>query len=284
MEYLLYLQHLREVAPEIVNEGILFLSEFMGGTGALAVIALVYWCISKPAGTFMLLNFSSTYMMNHTLKNIFCIRRPFLLDPRIQPYTTATGYSFPSGHTMLGTAVYSSAAIWQKSRKWFVGVCTFMILLTAFGRNWIGVHTPKDVIVGILAALLVVFCQYHTLLWLEKHPEKDILVLIISIIWAAALLLFIQGSAKSCGIFLGVYIGWFAERRWVRFEVQGTLICRILQYIPGMGFVLVIYKVLLPILVSPFSENMQTLLINAFTFFSVTALWPAILRLFQKKK
>ncbi|MBQ2412350.1 MAG: hypothetical protein II313_02885, partial [Anaerotignum sp.] len=98
------------------------------------------------------------------------------------------------------------------------------------------------------------------------------------------LLFFIQDSAKPCGIFLGVYIGWFAERRWVRFEVQGTLISRILQYILGMGFVLVMYKVLLPILVSPFSENMQTLLINAFTFFSVTALWPAILRLFQKKK
>ena len=57
MEYLLYLQQLREAAPGIVNEGILFLSEFMGGTGALAVIALVYWCISKCAGSFMLLNF-----------------------------------------------------------------------------------------------------------------------------------------------------------------------------------------------------------------------------------
>ena len=111
MEYLLYLQHLREITPEIVNEGILFLSEFMGGTGALAVIALVYWCISKCAGAFMLLNFSSAYMINQTLKNIFCVSRPFVLDPRIQPYTTATGYSFPSGHTMQGTAVYSSSLI-----------------------------------------------------------------------------------------------------------------------------------------------------------------------------
>ena len=284
MEYLLFLQQLRESTPSIINEAILFVSEFMGGTGALAVIALIYWCISKQAGSFMLLNFSSAYMMNQTLKNIFCVSRPFLRDSRLHPYTEATGYSFPSGHTMLGTAVYSSAAIWQKNRKWFVGVCIVLTLLTAFGRNWVGVHTPQDVIVGILVSLAVVFAQLHMLRWLDKMPGKDILVLIFSILWAAVLLIFIPASEKACGIFLGVYIGWFIERRWVGFEVSGKLIHRVLQYILGMGLVLVVYKVLTPILVKPFSENLQTLFINLFTFLTVTALYPALLRLVQKKK
>ena len=284
MEYLLFLQNLRESAPDVVNEGILFLSEFMGGTGALAVMALVYWCISKWAGSFMLLNFSGAYMMNQTLKNIFCVSRPFLRDPRIQPYTSAEGYSFPSGHTMLGTAVYSSAAIWQKKRKWFVALCACMILLTAFGRNWIGVHTPEDVIVGILVSLAVVFAQYRMLLWLEHKPGKDILVLLFAVLWAAALLIFIPGSEKTCGIFLGVYIGWFVERRWIGFEVKGTLIRRILRYVLGMGVVLAMYKGVLPLLARPFAENVQTLIINGFTFFTVTALWPAILQLSRKKK
>lgn len=284
MEYLLFLQNLRESAPSVVNDGILFLSEFMGGTGALAVMALIYWCVSKWAGSFMLLNFSGAYMMNQTLKNIFCVSRPFVLDSRIQPYTDATGYSFPSGHTMLGTAVYSSAAIWQKGRKWFVALCAFLILLTAFGRNWVGVHTPQDVVVGILVSLVVVFTQYRMLLWLEQKPGKDVLVLLFAILWAAALLVLIPGSEKTCGIFLGVYIGWFVERRCIRFEVKGTLIHRILQYVLGMGFVLAMYKGLLPMLARPFSANVQTLIINGFTFFTVTALWPAILRFSQKKK
>lgn len=284
MEYLLFLQNLRESVPGFVNEGILFLSEFMGGTGALAVMALVYWCINKWAGSFMLLNFSGAYMMNQTLKNIFCVSRPFLRDSRLKPYVEATGYSFPSGHTMLGTAVYSSAAIWQKKHKWFVALCAFLILLTAFGRNWIGVHTPEDVIVGILVSLAVVFVQYRMLLWLEQKPEKDIWVLLFVILWAAALLILIPGSEKPCGIILGVYFGWFVERRWVGFEVRGTLIQRVLQYLFGMVFVLAMYKGLMPVLARPFSENVQTLLINGFTFFTVTALWPAMLRLFQKKK
>ena len=284
MGYLLFLQNLRESAPAFLNEGILFFSEFMGGTGALAVMALVYWCISKRAGSFMLLNFSGAYMANQTLKNIFCVRRPFIRDSRLHPYASATGYSFPSGHTMLGTAVYSSAAIWQKGRKWFVALCALFILLTAFGRNWIGVHTPQDVIVGILVSLVVVFGQYRMLLWLEKRPEKKILVLLLAILWSAILLIFIPGSEKTCGIFLGVYIGWFVEEKWIHFEVQGTLIQRILQYVLGMGFVLVVYKVLAPLVTSPFSENVQTLFINGITFFTVMALWPALLHFVQKKK
>lgn len=284
MEYLFFLQNLRENTPHFINEGILFLSEFIGGTGALALISLVYWCISKWAGSFMLLNFSGAYMMNQTLKNIFCVSRPFLRDPRLHPYTSASGYSFPSGHTMLGTAVYSSAAVWQKNRKWFVGLCIFMTLFTAFGRNWAGVHTPQDVIVGILVSLAVVFGQLHMLRWLDKQPEKDILILIFSILWAAILLFFIPGSEKTCGIFLGVYIGWFIERRWIRFEVMGTPVRRALQYILGMGCVLIMYKVLIPSLVKPLTENLQTLLINLFTFLTVTALYPALLRLMQRKK
>ena len=33
-----------------------------------------------------------------------------------------------------------------------------------------------------------------------------------------------------------------------------------------------------------FSENLQTLLINLFTLLTVTALWPAVLNLWRKKK
>ena len=284
MEYLLFLQQLRESAPDFLNKAILVLSEFIGGTGAVAIMALIYWCISKRAGSFMLLNFSGAYLMNQTLKNIFRVSRPFIRDTRIHPYTTASGYSFPSGHTMLGTAVYTSAAIWQKNRKWVVCFCIFMTLFTAFGRNWVGVHTPQDVIVGILSSLVVVFCQYRMLNWLEKNPEKDLFVLIFCILWAAVLLMFVPKSEKPCGIFLGAYIGWFIERRWIRFEVKGTVVQRILKYILGMVFVLVMYKVLVPVLMKPFSENLQTLAVNFFTFLTVTALYPAVLNLMHKKK
>lgn len=41
----------------------------------------------------------------------FCIERPFTRDARLTPYVDATGYSFPSGHTMLATGFYGGVAL-----------------------------------------------------------------------------------------------------------------------------------------------------------------------------
>lgn len=283
MDYLLFLQELRNSAGSAVNETILFISEFMGGAGALAVIALVYWCLCKWAGSMMLLNFSGAYMMNQTLKNIFCVSRPFVLDDRLQPYKLASGYSFPSGHTMLGTAMYSSAALWQRRRKWFVAICALLTLLTAFGRNWIGVHTPQDVLVGMAVSCAVVAFNYYALKWLEKKPKMDVLYLAVGVLWAVLLLALIPGSGKVCGIFLGAVVGWWIERRWIRFETEGSLLCRALRYVGGMAVVLAFYKGLLPVVLAPLGDNTEALLLNFLTFLLVSAGWPAVIALVQKR-
>lgn len=283
MEYLLFLQDLRNGAGSAINETIRFISEVMGGAGALAVIALVYWCLNKWAGSFMLLNFSGAYMMNQTLKNIFCINRPFIQDSRLQPYTEATGYSFPSGHTMLGTAVYSSAAVWQRRKKWFVALCAVLTLLTAFGRNWLGVHTLKDVLVGMAVSLAVVAAHYFVLKKIEKNPKLDVALLVFGIVWAVCLLILVPGSEKVAGIYLGAVIGWWIERRFIRFSVEGGIVRRILVYVLGMAVVLAFNKKLLPIVFAPVGETLLPLFVNGFTFLLVSAGWPAVIALFQRR-
>ena len=157
MAYLLFLQDLRNGALSMLNEPILFISAVMGGAGGVAVIALVYWCLSKWAGALMLLNFSSAYLANQTLKNIFCISRPFVQDVRLTPYVPASGYSFPSGHTMSATCTYGTTVAWQrKKRTWLAVLCGVLIALTGFSRNFLGVHTPQDVIVGFSEALILI--------------------------------------------------------------------------------------------------------------------------------
>lgn len=278
MEYLLFLQELRLGAGNFVNEFILNLSAFMGETGGQAVIALVYWCICKWAGSLMLLNFSSAYMTNQTLKNIFCVQRPFLLDERLQPYVSASGYSFPSGHTMLGTAVYASAAVWQRRRKWFVALCALMTLLTAFGRNWIGVHTIKDVLAGIAVSCAVVFLNLWLLKQLEKRPKLEAFFLPAGIVWAAALMVFIPGSFKVCGIYLGVLSGLAIERRWIGFQADGSFLRRALRFAGGMIAVLVFNKLLLPAVLSPLGSAASDFIKNFVTFLVITAGWPAVIK------
>ncbi len=44
------------------------------------------------------------------------------------------------------------------------------MVLIAFSRNYLGVHTPQDILVGIAVGLLVMWLTYKLTLWLKKHP------------------------------------------------------------------------------------------------------------------
>ena len=52
--------------------------------------------------------------INQVLKIIFCVQRPWILDKRIKASSyaleSATGYSFPSGHTQSGVTVFGCLA------------------------------------------------------------------------------------------------------------------------------------------------------------------------------
>ena len=277
MAYLLFLQDLRNSAGNTLNELILTISEIMGGAGGVAVMALVYWCLSKWAGKLMLMNFSSAYMANQTLKNIFCVNRPFVIDQRLQPYVVESGYSFPSGHTMLGTAIYGSVAVWQRKRKWLVALCVLSTLLTAFGRNWIGVHTPQDVLVGILVSCVVIAVNLWILRQTEENPKKEALFLAAAVVWAILLGVLIPSSGKACGIYLGTMIGLVIERRWVGFSVDGSVLRRVIRYVLGMVAVLVASKGL-PVVLSPLGSTVAPLIENFLLLLLVTAGWPAVIK------
>ena len=70
----------------------------------LVLLAIVYWCVHKELGTYLMMGWSGNRLVNGALKVTACVYRPWIRDARIIPYgdsmTTATGYSFPSGHTM----------------------------------------------------------------------------------------------------------------------------------------------------------------------------------------
>lgn len=277
MAYLLFLQDLRNGAGSALSEPLLFISAFMGGAGGIAVMALVYWCLNKWAGALMLLNFSSAYMANETLKNIFCISRPFVLDQRLTPYVPASGYSFPSGHTMMGTAVYGSAAVWQRKRKGVVALCVLLTLLTAFGRNWIGVHTPQDVLVGMLASSMVIAANLWIIRRVQAEPKKEALFLAACAVWALALLALLPSSGKVCGIYLGAITGLVIERRWIGFRVEGSAVSCAIFYVAGMAAVLAVSKGG-ELLFAPLGSKFGPLAENFMVLLLVTAGWPAVMK------
>ena len=160
IEYLLWLQNLRDSCGEILTPFMVWLSDDFAEGVLLIVPFIVYWCMSKRGGMFLLLSMGISQFLANVIKMTFCVYRPFIRDPRVIPYGhKSSSYSFPSGHTMTaapilgGLASLSREEYMHPSRvniflAWLL--CPVMILAVMFSRNYLGAHTPQDVIAGLI--------------------------------------------------------------------------------------------------------------------------------------
>ena len=69
----------------------------------LGIMAVIYWCVSKDFGTYLLMGWSGNRLVNGVLKVTACAYRPWIRDARIVPYgnsmTTATARRMPMAAT-----------------------------------------------------------------------------------------------------------------------------------------------------------------------------------------
>ena len=183
IEILLSLQQFRNGAGGFLTD---FLNKmtFLGELNtAIVLMAIIYWCVSKDIGSYLLMGWSGNRLVNGVLKVTVCAYRPWIRDPRIVPYgnsmTTATGYSFPSGHTMNAATTFGGFTVRRDMPTALRVVTGLMVLLVGFSRPFLGVHTPQDVLVGAAAGMLVMWLVWRMMQWLEAHPEKNRLVVLI---------------------------------------------------------------------------------------------------------
>ena len=129
-----------------------------GGVSAILVIAIFLIVIlkEKKYKLGVLLNLLLITGMNQLLKNI--IRRP---RPSTLRLINETGYSFPSGHSMVGLAFYGFLIyiIYKKVNNKYLRnisiiLLSFLILLIGFSRIYLGVHYFSDVLGGFLFSLV----------------------------------------------------------------------------------------------------------------------------------
>jgi len=106
-------------------------------------------------------------LLSSILKNAFDRPRPELVPHLSAVYTS----SFPSGHSMLSSAVYLTLGallarlvqrVWLK--VYFVGVALLVTFLVGCSRVYMGVHYPTDVLAGLCAGL-----SWAVLCWLTAR-------------------------------------------------------------------------------------------------------------------
>ena len=178
IEYLLLLQRLREAAGGLLTPLMELVSELAASSVTIGAAAFVFWAVDRHFGGFLMLNYVGSSLLNQAVKLTACVYRPWVRDGRVQPVLTAldkaTGYSFPSGHTQSAAAIYGSVALWYgKKRPWLAGLMAAMILLTGFSRNYLGVHTPQDVLVSMALCAGYLWLNGKVAALLEKRPGLD---------------------------------------------------------------------------------------------------------------
>ncbi len=215
----------------------------------IPIVALIYWCINKEMGYWLCWCSAMGNLVVNSVKGIFKIERPIGLEGiRTLRESTATGYSFPSGHTQNAANVYTALAR-AVNRKRFWAIAIILPLLVGVSRLYLGVHWPMDVAAGYFIGICVPLVLWLIYRRLANH--KSLLFLISSLIFTP--FCFMTGDIadfwKSFGFAVGLAAAAYIETKFINFEVEGSIKTKTIRFCVGMLLVVAVYgsmKLLLP--------------------------------------
>ncbi|MBQ8835297.1 MAG: phosphatase PAP2 family protein [Oscillospiraceae bacterium] len=297
-----FLYFLESIRMPGLNEFMLLVTKLGEETAFLAAALIVFWCVDKRRGYYLMsVGFIGT-MANQFLKLLCRVPRPWVLDENFtileEAREAATGYSFPSGHSQNAVGTFGSIAYTSKN-KWVKGVCIAVAVLVPLSRMYVGVHTPSDVLVGSGMALLLVAGLRKPVL---EGGDKAMKMLIAAMLaMAVGLLLFVElypfpadvdahnlesgvkNAYTMLGCLVGVAIVYVAERKYVNFDTKAIWWAQILKVLGGLVVVLLVKEGLHSPLDAIFGGHLSARAVRYFLVVAVAGfLWPVTFRWFGK--
>ena len=131
----------------------------------LLSLVILLICKDKKMGLIIIINLLVSILLNIIFKGIIQRDRP-LEDFLI----TESGYSFPSGHSMVSMAYYGLIIYFiykkikaKRVRNVLMILIGFLILAIGFSRIYLGVHFASDVIGGFLISIIYLVCTIKLL-------------------------------------------------------------------------------------------------------------------------
>lgn len=277
----------------------------LGGEVIFIVAAVVvFWCVSKWEGYYLMTIAFCGTVLNQFLKLICRVPRPWVRDPNFtiveSARAEATGYSFPSGHTQNAIGLFGGMARWG-GRRWVRLGLTTLALVIAFSRMYLGVHTPADVGVSLVLAAALVLGLYPLMRRAQEKPRYMGYVLAAMLVVSGAFVVFVEtcgfpadmdaenlasgiGNAwKMLGAVAGMTLAWLLDRRYIHFETQAVWWVQVIKVAVGMALLLAIKSGLKAPLLALLGHEGLAGGVRYFLLVLVAgAIWPLVFRPMSK--
>ena len=286
-------------------DGFFSLVTMLGEETLFIVIGLVlFWCINKYQGYYILsVGFLGT-VLNQFLKIFFRVPRPWVIDEKFTIVESAreeaTGYSFPSGHTQMSVGTFGGIARYNKNLPLRI-LCIVLCVLIPLSRMYLGVHTPKDVLVSVALALIIVFGFYPIFTKAKEKPQLMRMLflgmLLICLLYLGYVTFYpfpadtdgqnlfeaVSNGYKMLGCVLGLLAAFEIDTNYTKFETKAVWYVQILKLVLGLIPVILIKSVLKQPLLDLFGGSE---IASAVRYFLLTVfaggIWPMTFKFFNK--
>lgn len=256
MEFLYMLERIRMPG---LNELMLAITTLGEETAFLVIALVVFWCVDKKKGYYvMAVGFLGT-MLNQVLKLACRVPRPWVQDPNFsileQAKEASAGYSFPSGHTQTAVGTFGSIAAFTQ-KKWLRNICILLAVLVGFSRTYIGVHFLSDVLVGAGMACFLIALLKKPVLDGGHRQMKAVIAVMLAV--AVVFMLYVsfwrfpadmdvhnmesgyKNAYTMLGCLVGVAVVYLIDVKWLNFSCKAVWWAQIIKIVVGLLLVLAV--------------------------------------------
>ena len=153
-----------------------FMTNFGGAIFVISLTTILFFVIKdKKIGISIITNLGIVTILNQIIK--FIMQRPRPTEFRI---IEETGYSFPSGHSMISLAFYGYLIYLiykyinnKHLKRTLIIILSVLICIIGVSRIYLGVHYTSDVLGGFLIsfAYLIIYIELVNKFVLEKNKD-----------------------------------------------------------------------------------------------------------------
>ena len=284
-------------------DGLMNVLTLMGDETVFLVACLVvFWCVCKQEGYFLLTSGLGGTVLNQWLKIVCRVPRPWVVDESFtiveKARAGATGYSFPSGHSQNAVSTFGGMALWTKRRAVRV-IGIVLAALVCFSRMYLGVHTPLDVGVGALCALVMIFVLRPLMQKNDTRVNRILLSLMFLLSLAFALFVSlasfpadidpdnlaeaVKNAYTLLGCSAGILITHELDARFIHFDTKAVWWAQIIKTALGLALVLALRVGLKPLLTALLGESPWASAIRYFVMVLFAAgVWPLTFPFFSR--